>query len=95
MPYQLSLVNIDIREKMVKAIEKDKIHDLEGSIIDSNINKEEKRKYEKVKKEINRQKKYLTINGIKNLDDTIEVEAENNEENLFKKSKGVFIDKVK
>lgn len=95
MPYQLSLVNIDIREKMVKAIEKDKIHDLEGSIIDSNINKEEKRKYEEVKKEINRQKKYLTINGIKNLDDTIEVEAENNEENLFKKSKGVFIDKVK
>lgn len=95
MPYQLSLVNIDIREKMVKSIEKDKVHDLEGSIIDSDINKEEKRKYEKVKKETNRQKKYLTINGIKNLDDTIKVEAENSEENLFKKSKGVFIDKMK
>ncbi|MBE6051344.1 MAG: hypothetical protein E7214_12035 [Clostridium sp.] len=95
MSYQLNLVNIDIMDKMVKAIEKDKVHDLEGSIIDTNIEKDEKRKHEKVKKETSKQKKYLTINGIKYLDKSIEVKAENSEENILKDSKGIFIDKVK
>lgn len=92
MPYKLSLLDIALRDELVEAIKDNKVHGKLNSQI-STLIKNEKHEFEKKDKHNKSgNKKYVTIDGIKNTKEKIEVDVKL-DDNIENTSRGMFIDK--
>lgn len=93
MTIQLNRIHVEIRENLNSEVK----DDIVSRKIELDVDNKMKRpslKYEE-EKENSKKKKFFTINGMKNNDNNIQVEAEIRQEEFKETSTGIFIDKMK
>lgn len=99
MEFKLNKIDTDIRRKMQEELKEDKVHSsksttLKRDIIKDNIDKE-KNENNKHKEKNETSKKFITIDGIKLNNKSIEIKAEKIEEINDKNTKGTILDAKK
>lgn len=94
MEFKLNKIDTDIRKKMQEEIKEDKVHSGKSINVKKDLKDERHEKITKFNKEEN-EKRYLTIDGIKNSFQDITIEAEKVEEISYENSKGRILDKRK
>ncbi|AVK48280.1 hypothetical protein AXY43_09680 [Clostridium sp. MF28] len=94
MEFKLNKIDTDIRKKMQEDIKEEKVHSGKSINIKKDI-KDEKSKYQEDLKENEREKKYITIEGVKYNNKNIDVKVEKVEELKEDNSKGRILDKKK
>lgn len=94
MEFKLNKIDTDIRKKMQEDIKEEKVHSGKGINIKKDI-KDEKSRYQEDLKENEREKRYITIEGVKYHNKNIDVKVEKVEELKEDNSKGRILDKKK
>ncbi len=95
MEFKLNKIDTDIRKKMQEEIKEDKVHSGKGINVTKDL-KDEKNEYinlDETKEE--NEKRYITIDGIRDNRKNISVKAEKVEEINYENSKGRILDKKK
>lgn len=90
MEFKLNKIDTDIRKKMQEEIKEDKVHSGKGISIKKDI-KDEKSEYENNFKEDD-EKRFITVDVIKNSDENVDVEVEKIEKLNGENSKGIILD---
>ncbi|MZK49893.1 hypothetical protein [Clostridium beijerinckii] len=93
MEFKLNKIDTDIRKKMQEEIKEDKVHSGKGISIKKDI-KDEKSEYENNFKEDD-EKRFITIDVIKNSDENVDVQVEKVEKLNGENSKGRILDTTK
>lgn len=95
MTFAIGPVNIEIRKNLSNEVKEHKVHHKIDVVVDNKMKKpfvkEDKEKGRKNKKN----KKFITIDGVKNNSNNFQVEAIKTEEDIAKNPEGTFIDKIK
>jgi hypothetical protein len=95
LEFKLNKIDTDIRKKMQEEIKEDKVHSGKGINVTKDL-KDEKNEYinlDETKEE--NEKRYITIDGIRDNRKNISVKAEKVEEINYENSKGRILDKKK
>lgn len=94
MEFKLNKIDTDIRKKMQEEIKDDKVHSGKSINIKKDIKDE---KHEEIKRfdEEENEKRYITIDGIRDNRKNISVKVEKVEEINYENSKGRILDKKK
>lgn len=99
MEFKLNKIDTDIRRKLQEEIKENKVHSTKSTDVKRDIVKEKNENYDnknKKKKYIsNNDKRFITIDGIKYNDKSIEIKAEKFEEINEKNTKGTILDAKK
>ena len=93
MEFKLNKIDTDIRKKMQEEIKEDKVHSGKGISIKKDI-KDEKSEDENNCKEDD-EKRFITVDVIKNSDENVDVEVEKIEKLNGENSKGRILDITK
>lgn len=94
MTIQLNRIHVEIRENLNSEVKDDFV----SRKIELNVDNKMKKPFlkgEEEEKEKKKKKKLFTIDGMKNNDNNIQVEAEFKQEKFKETSTGIFIDKMK
>ncbi|AWK50928.1 hypothetical protein DIC82_07795 [Clostridium beijerinckii] len=94
MEFKLNKIDTDIRKKMHEEIKDDKVHSGKSINIKKDIKDE---KHEEIKRfnEEENEKRYITIDGIRDNGKNISIKVERLEEINYENSKGRILDKKK
>lgn len=99
MEFKLNKIDTDIRRKMQEEFKEDKVHSSKSTTLKKDIVKEdidkEKDQNSKYKEKNDTSKKFITIDGIKLNNKSIEIKAEKIEEINDKNTKGTILDAKK
>jgi hypothetical protein len=94
LEFKLNKIDTDIRKKMQEEIKEEKVHSGKGINIKKDI-KDEKSEYSQELEESGREKKYITIDGVKYNNKNIDIEVEKIEGINEHNSKGRILDTTK
>lgn len=94
MEFKLNKIDIDIRKKMQEEIKEDKVHSGKEINVKKELKDEENKNTENMECE-KKEKRYITINGVKYNHKNISIPAEKIEEINDENSKGRILDKKK
>ncbi|MFW2501346.1 hypothetical protein [Clostridium diolis] len=94
MEFKLNKIDTDIRKKMQEEIKDDKVHSGKGITIKKDM-RDEKSEYSLKLKEVEYDKKYITIDGVKYNNKNIDIEVEKIEGINENNSKGRILDTAK
>ncbi len=99
MEFKLNKIDTDIRRKMQEELKEDKVHSSKSTTLKKDIVKDDidkgKDKNSRNKEKNHTSKKFITIDGIKLNDKSIEIKAEKIEEINDKNTKGTILDAKK
>lgn len=97
MAFKLNLITMDIRKKMVEAVDNKKVHENEKTLISMNDHKDREQKMKDEERENGKRgkKRFFTIGAVKENTKTVDIDAEIDKEALNDGRLGVFVDKKK
>lgn len=95
MEFIKNKVDINVRNKIEEQMKTDKIHSTKGISVDNDLKDNNKNQYTKSKKNTSKKKKVITVDGVKNLEDTLSIEVEKMESIGAYNSTGRFLDAKK
>jgi len=95
MEFIINKIDTDVRQKLQEETKNDKVHSGKGITVNRDLKDKEREAYLKVPPKDSKKKKYITIDGIKGIEEKIAVEVEKTENIDEANSRGRILDAEK
>jgi hypothetical protein len=95
MEFIINKIDTDVRQRLQEETKSDKIHSGKGITVNRDLKDKEGQAYLKAPKNDSKNKKYITVSGVKDVEEKIAVEVERTENIDEDNSRGRILDAKK